>query len=292
MGMDHTVSAIVPAHNEEKNIRNILTTLTQSSYVDEVICINDGSTDQTGDIIRQVQNVTTIHLLKNHGKAYAVAKGVEKARGNIVLLVDADIKGFSDQSIKKLVYPLKRGTHDIAIGYLAHLEELFFRSLTGERAYFRKDLFPHLSKFKDKGYGLELYLNYAFRHKRIKVFLLKGVKNTFRHKKQSLNTVVRLDVRSAYDIGAEIFRHKNPLSYLVGSYLHHFYLKRPELVDVAKKRNVIALFASLLIVFSALLLLYGFTNTPLSSAYRRYQQMVVSKVRQSASEAALPLLGK
>jgi glycosyltransferase involved in cell wall biosynthesis len=223
----HKISAIVPAHNEEKRIEGVLKVLVESPDIDEVICINDGSTDRTLEIAKSVKGVKVLSFKKNCGKACAVAKGVVEATGNIVIFVDADLVGFTSESIHSLVAPLKTNKYDAAIGYRGKDTDNFaFKPLSGERAYFRKDILPLLGKIKDKGYGLELYLNYTFKDKQVKLLALKGVAHTLKHKKQPLNQAAKLFVVEIVDILSEIFRQKNPVKYFIYAYLQSFYIKK------------------------------------------------------------------
>lgn len=223
----HKVSAIVPAYNEEMRIKNVLKVLASSSDVDEVICVNDGSTDKTLSIAKSVRGVRILSFKKNYGKAYAIAMGVTKATGNIVIFVDADLVGFNNESIHSLVIPLKTNKYDAAIGYrTGNMEKFVFKPLSGERAYFKKDILPLLLKIKDKGYGLELYLNYAFKDKCVKLLALKGVMHTLKHKKQPLNQAIKFSIIEVIDLLSEIFRQKNPVSYFIYSYLQSFYINK------------------------------------------------------------------
>ncbi|MGH7245775.1 MAG: glycosyltransferase family 2 protein, partial [Candidatus Levyibacteriota bacterium] len=81
--MTKKVSAIVPIFNEQKTLEAVLTTLVSSSYISEVIVVNDCSTDSSLAKLQKIKGITLINLSKNHGKAYAIAKGIEKASSEI-----------------------------------------------------------------------------------------------------------------------------------------------------------------------------------------------------------------
>lgn len=235
------VSAIVPAYNEENYIYNNLKTLTESHYIDEVICINDGSTDNTLKQIKKIKSVKLINLKKNYGKAYAISKGIKKSKGDVIVFFDADLSGLNDNHIKKLVYPLLKKKYDGVIGYpcfnkLDKFDKLF-KPLTGERAYFKKDIEKHLKKIEKKGYGLELYLNYLFRDKKVKIIPLRGLRHILKHEKQSYDIVIRQYIIEFIDILSEIINQKNPISYLIKSYFNHFfYTKNSNLIKKQLKK--------------------------------------------------------
>lgn len=219
------ITAIIPAYNEEKKIGGLLAAIHGSPYLNEIICINDGSSDNTLNIIRSYKDLRCINLKKNHGKAFAIAKGIKKATYPIVVFFDADLEGVTEQTIKRLVFPLVRGTYDASIGYVdTRNSDKFFKSLSGERAYFKKDLLPYLNEIEQKGYGLELYLNYLYHRKKVKIFPLRNVHHILKHEKQPYDTVVRLALVESLDIISELLRQDDPLSYFKDAYLTSFYL--------------------------------------------------------------------
>ncbi len=88
------VSIIIPVHNAEKFIaRCIRSAMNQSLSKDlyEIIVINDGSTDNTAEVLKYVSShITLINLKKNMGIAYARNEGIKASRGRYILNVDAD----------------------------------------------------------------------------------------------------------------------------------------------------------------------------------------------------------
>jgi len=92
------LSIIIPAYNESLYIYqtikdiNIFFSIKNISY--EIIIVSDGSTDKTEHIIKKIakdmSNVIPIHYKKNRGKGFAVKIGIEKARGEDILFMDAD----------------------------------------------------------------------------------------------------------------------------------------------------------------------------------------------------------
>lgn len=219
-----TVSALVPAYNEQRNIAQILSILKKSLFFDEIICINDGSTDQTLGIIKNIPGIKIVNLGKNSGKAKAIVAGIKKAKGEIVVFIDADVVGLKNDSINKLITPLKKRISEAVIGYpIKSKMDKFFKPLSGERAYFRKDLLPHLSSLKNKRWGLELHLNYLYRGKKVKIIPLQ-IKNTMKYKKYSYNLAAKTFFTESFDILSVMFKQKRPINYLKNSYIYPFYL--------------------------------------------------------------------
>lgn len=226
---EHFISVIVPAYNEEKKIGHVLKSLVNSILIDEIIVINDGSSDKTLSIIKKFKKIILINLKKNHGKSYAITKGIEKSKGEIIIFIDADLTGLNDSNIEKLINPLITGGKDVVIGYPNYIKsDKLFLPLSGERSYWKKDLIPLLKEMSKKGYGLELYLNYIFRNKKMKLFPLHGVKTALKYEKQSYDMVAKLFLVESFDILSEILKQQNPISYLLKSYLYSFYIKKPK----------------------------------------------------------------
>ncbi|OGK16621.1 hypothetical protein A2690_03330 [Candidatus Roizmanbacteria bacterium RIFCSPHIGHO2_01_FULL_39_12b] len=233
------VSAIVPAYNEEKSIRFVLEQLKNARLINEIICVNDGSLDNTISEIKKVKGIKVVDLKKNRGKSYAIVEGIRTAKGDIVLFVDADLDGKIAEAADELVTPLINGTYDVTVGYpLANSFDKFFRPLSGERAYYKHDLEKILDKLEKKGYGMELFLNFAFKDKRIDCFPLNGLVHKMKHEKQDYSTVVKLTVIEVLDIFSEVFSQKNPPSFFLRSYVYSFYLKQPNSKDSKIERMI------------------------------------------------------
>jgi dolichyl-phosphate beta-glucosyltransferase len=93
---DLFLSIVIPAFNEEKRIAETLTKiknyLSRKNLLAEIIIVNDGSKDKTDEVVGAFvgENVKLISLVKNHGKGFAIKKGIEGAKGKYVLFTDAD----------------------------------------------------------------------------------------------------------------------------------------------------------------------------------------------------------
>lgn len=95
-GRNHGISVLIPAYNEAENIRSTLESVIKNTYSrKEIIVINDGSTDETGAIIKSViaehpHEAITLLQVTNGGKASALNHGLHAARYNIAAVLDAD----------------------------------------------------------------------------------------------------------------------------------------------------------------------------------------------------------
>ena len=94
--MPMEISLIIPAYNEEKQILNTLVSVIE--YMEEktapyeIIVVNDGSRDKTAEMAKSLEPyIRLISYEENHGKGYAVAKGVKAAEGEYIFFTDADL---------------------------------------------------------------------------------------------------------------------------------------------------------------------------------------------------------
>jgi glycosyltransferase involved in cell wall biosynthesis len=102
------VSVIIPTYNEEKVIKDCLESLFLQSYKDmEIIVIDDGSKDNTLNILSEMKSSTKINVLKQAHKGPGMARnlGALSAKGEILVFIDADMT-FDEGFIKDLVKPI------------------------------------------------------------------------------------------------------------------------------------------------------------------------------------------
>lgn len=162
------VSAIVPAYNEETTILKVITLLQFHPLVSEVIVVSDGSTDTTAQKARD-SGVIVIELEENCGKGIAMNIGVQRAQYDILLFMDADIKGLTNLMVTDLVKSVQSGGYvmrTLARDRIVESYQFYVSSLVlgGERAL-RRELWDLVPDGEKKGFGIELALNYyARRH--------------------------------------------------------------------------------------------------------------------------------
>ncbi|MGN1297339.1 MAG: glycosyltransferase [Clostridia bacterium] len=102
--MDQKVSVIIPAFNEELNIANIIRLSKNCKYVDEVLVINNLSTDNTK--LRAKEQGARVVDCNIQGKGYAMQTGIENAQNDIIVFLDADIPDYPNDVILRLVSPI------------------------------------------------------------------------------------------------------------------------------------------------------------------------------------------
>jgi glycosyltransferase involved in cell wall biosynthesis len=132
-----TFSLVLPAHNEAENIEPVVRRALEvlPLYFDtfEVIVVNDGSRDQTGEIIdrlaREDSRVRAIHHKKNRGYGGALTSGFEASTGDHVMFMDAD-RQFDIADIERL-YPFI-SSHEIVAGFRMMRQDELHRRIFAE----------------------------------------------------------------------------------------------------------------------------------------------------------------
>jgi len=180
-----SVTAIVPVFNEAKTVTGVVEVLLANPLISEVICINDGSTDNSLSMLKKFKNkIQLINFKKNKGKSYALVAGIEKARSEIVIFVDADLTNLSDKHLETLLSPILEQKFKAVIGYPSSgWTPNIFTNLTGERAYYRNDLLPYLNEMATTKFGVEIFLNGLFSKKETKKVALKQLRGLYKYEK-------------------------------------------------------------------------------------------------------------
>lgn len=102
--MEKKISVIIPAFNEESNIEVVIRTAQKSEYVEEVIVVDNLSTDKTEEVsLKAGAKVVKCNI---QGKGYAMEKGVEVSKNDIIVFLDADIPCYSEDVVHILAKPI------------------------------------------------------------------------------------------------------------------------------------------------------------------------------------------
>lgn len=204
-----TVSAIVPVYDEETTVGGVVSALLISDLIDEVICINDGSTDNSLAILKTFEGrITLVDLEQNRGKGYALAVGIREATGEVVAFFDADLVNLSNRYIETLLTPILDGHTRAVLGYPTKnsVSPTVFADLTGERAYYRQDLLPLLPRMEASRFGVEVLLNDAFCETQPVKVPLVGLRGLYKYEKHSPTKAFREYLEAAIEIAQEIGR--------------------------------------------------------------------------------------
>jgi len=187
------VSVVMPVYNEEKTVEAIVRRVLAQKFVDELIVVDDGSTDSSLEKLKKLQSKNSkIKLLMNKvnkGKGAAIIKGIAHVKDGIIIIQDADLEYFPEDYPKLLKASEK---NEVVFGDRLHSKNMgheyvlakwgnkfiskLFNLLYGQKVYdmntcyklFRKrDLLG--IKLKEHGFIIEEELAVAFAKKGIKI---------------------------------------------------------------------------------------------------------------------------
>ena len=185
-------TCIIPFYNEEDRVLQVLEVVTQIKGITQIICIDDGSTDDTSEhILAQWPQVLLVRLPYNQGKAAAVRQGVNLATNETILLMDADLQSIDKAEVEKAIQAI--GRHNLDMLILRRINAPWFVKfdrgdtlLSGERIVKRKDLI-HILNQEVSHYQVELAINlYMQKHNRNVRWMPWSATNTYKAKKIGL----------------------------------------------------------------------------------------------------------
>ena len=118
------ISVIIPLYNEAESLPELTAwierVMKENNFTYEIIFINDGSTDNSWDVIEGLKekngNIHAIKFRRNYGKSPALYCGFERAKGDVVITMDADLQDSPDE-IKPLYDMITKEGYDLVSGY-------------------------------------------------------------------------------------------------------------------------------------------------------------------------------
>jgi glycosyltransferase involved in cell wall biosynthesis len=211
-------SIIICAYNEEKTIADVVMACCKLNPDCEIIVVDDGSTDKTENILNELSKEYSFRyerLEKNMGKSWAMAYGVEISENDIILFFDADVSNIKKEHFEMLLNPIKNGSADMVLGQPS--ETLIdyrinpFKSLTGQRALWKKNLVPILNDIRNIRFGVETYINlyYQALGKRIKHVLLLGLKHPTKYEKTTPIRATKEFIMEGHEIAITLVENHN-----------------------------------------------------------------------------------
>ena len=196
-------TAVIPAYNEAPDIKNVLNPLQQVAAVQQIIVVDDGSTDDTSGVVdayARAHTATPIRLLtldRNMGKGGALMAGIQASCSDLLLLLDADLHRLQPDHIDALMQPVRKRRAEMALGifrkgrYQTNWSHRYFSFLSGQRCLrwpaFRRAAHLRPGALARSRWGIEVALNLIARQQNLTIHQVpwEGVTHTMRLEKMS-----------------------------------------------------------------------------------------------------------
>ncbi len=205
--MSQKLSCIIPFFNEGPRLLDLLSTISKIPSIDQVICIDDGSScSSLSEAIKKTFPTVKLHVSTiNSGKCAAVEQGLSSCSGEIILLLDADISGIKENEIINAIDFFKSKPLDMII--LRRIKASFLIKiiradvlLSGERLMKKSDL-ELVFKEHISGYQLEMAINKYMKMNQKKVIWMPNTaKNHYKYLKQSFFKGIWQDLKMYINI--------------------------------------------------------------------------------------------
>jgi glycosyltransferase involved in cell wall biosynthesis len=176
--MTAKTSCVICTYNEAERIRDMLDVVIGHPSLDEVIVVNDGSTDETEELLQAYPRVRVISYAANRGKTYALARGIDAAQNDLVMLLDADLVGITPENIEALAEAVTSGNADVSISLRGNSLTLFrligIDFISGERVIPKsllRDLLTEMERLPR--WGGEVFMNQQIVSRRMRVTVVR-----------------------------------------------------------------------------------------------------------------------
>lgn len=241
--MKKSCNCIIPFYNEEQRIENVLQELSNIPYFDQIILVNDWSTDTSQQLVESFikkhkkQNILLISYAKNKWKSHAVYEGLQVCHTDYVFLFDADIRNIQIKEIEVLIENMYKNP-DIDMWILRRVYakryiKILYRELilSGQRMLRTTDLKCVFQEKVDR-YQLEVAINtYMYTHKKTTVRSPYSGNNTFKSEKRWV-----IDGRKR-----NVLMYKDILGYQwTANFLKHTFFFRPYKLEKYKTQTTLS----------------------------------------------------
>ena len=187
------IAAILSAYNEADRISEVIKVVGRAPSIDEIIVVNDGSTDKTAEVVSRFPNVKLVNLKVNKGKGAAMTAGVAATDADILVFLDSDLIGLKPEHVETLVAPVKSRRYEMAVGsfrggrWLTDWAQKVTPNISGQRAI-RRGTFEQIPGLEQARYGVEIAITRFCHHYRVKteIVLISGVTHPMKEEKLGL----------------------------------------------------------------------------------------------------------
>src|SRR5690606_38330405 len=228
------VSIVVPVYNAAAYLETCITSISKQTYKNiEVILVNDGSTDKSGEICDQYAKIdpriTAIHQ-QNAGPAAARNKGIEKASGAYLQFVDAD-DWMKQTMTNDLVTALENHEADLVICGYESGKQIYVPSITG---FFDKDVFLNYIGLLYKQIILPSPCNKMYRLERLKNNEIRFLENHSYGEDLLFNLHYIENSMSFYLLPENLYGYRQNSDSLTNSYMENMFEKQEKLYSKVK----------------------------------------------------------
>ena len=159
------ISIVIPVFNEEGNVaklhREIQEVCEANHYEYEIIFIDDGSTDRTGEVCRTLSNLRYIRLRKNSGQTAAMDAGIKAATKEFIVTMDGDLQN-DPADIPMMLDYMIRNHYDVVSGWRKNRKDTFMKRFVSRGANLLRYLLVH-DGIHDSGCSLKIYRQECFK---------------------------------------------------------------------------------------------------------------------------------
>lgn len=206
---------VICAYNEANNIGRVLKSLAKVDWMDDILVVDDCSKDDTAEVARR-HGARVISHQVNQGKGGALATGIENAKYDTIICLDADLIGLSELHLKQMLSPViftKEAKMTLGVfgrGEITatNIANRIIPGISGQRAIQREDL-PPLDTFRDKRYGVDILLTRHLPEEQIIVVELDGLSQVTKEDKEKFFQAMKSRVKMYKDIYTTLKQDKD-----------------------------------------------------------------------------------
>lgn len=158
------VSVVVPVYNEEGNVRELHREIKEvceaNGYVYEIIFVDDGSTDKSVEIARQLKPIKLIRMRRNFGQTAAMDAGIKTAQYDYIVTMDGDRQN-DPADIPKMIEYLESNDLDVVSGWRKNRKDSLMKKFTSRVANFLRGIIVK-DHIHDSGCSLKVYRKECF----------------------------------------------------------------------------------------------------------------------------------
>lgn len=166
------ISVVIPLYNEDESLPELFSwikrVMEENKFTYEIIFVNDGSTDRSWDVINELhnQNPDTVHGIKfrrNYGKSPALYCGFDRAKGDVVITMDADLQDSPDE-IPELYRMITQDGYDLVSGYKQKRYDPLSKTIPTKLFNATARKVSGIHNLHDFNCGLKAYRNEVIKH--------------------------------------------------------------------------------------------------------------------------------